>query len=164
MRLHWTGTALCLAVALGGCAYAPSGTLVDALEPAGTSGYVSPGSELASAPATGSTASPSAAVDGASLPEPNAYAASGQTAVPADGRPTQAATGTQAAAAVAARAPGALLSTDQAAATRDQLLDIARARGASARGASTTTAADLLRLRETHAQDAIAEIEAAADE
>lgn len=68
MRLHWTGTALCLAVALGGCAYAPSGTLVDALEPAGTSGYVSPGSELASAPASGSTASPSAAVDGASLP------------------------------------------------------------------------------------------------
>ena len=154
MRLHWTGTALCLAMALGGCAYAPSGTLVEALEPAGTGPYVTPGSELAAT----SSATPA---NGTALPAPSAYAAPGQTVTPGN---TTAATGSQAAAAVAARAPGALLSTDQAAATRNQLLDMARTRGTPARAASTTTAADLLRLRETHGADAIAEIEAAADD
>ena len=129
--------------------------MVEALEPAGTGPYVTSGSELAAARSGTSS-------DGVTLPEPSAYAAPGQTVAPSGTQTTTAATGTQAAAAVAARAPGALLSTDQAAATRNQLLDMARTRGTPAGGASSTTAADLLRLRETHGADAIAEIEAAA--
>lgn len=188
MRSGVRGLVVGVAVALGGCAYAPSGTVLEVLEASSTtydtSTYGAAGqiggqaadqsagqnaSQSASQSgiqsgiqSSGETAAASAQASAAAsqgaAPPPSAYAA--PAASPAAGGPP--ATGSQAAAANAARAPGALLSADEAAATRERLLGIARARGGAGGYRPSVSAGELKTLRETHGQAAIRDIEEAA--
>ncbi|MHC5653816.1 hypothetical protein [Stappia sp. ICDLI1TA098] len=144
MRLQGLALATCMAALLGGCAYAPSGTLIDALEPTSTAATPLPDG-------TGVAATPTTAA-------PSAYAAPRDLLTPPRN-------GTSAAAAIAAgtaRAPGSLLSADEAAAQRNSLVSIARSRGGPAGPGASMTAGQLEELRATHGNAAIREIEAAA--
>lgn len=133
---------------LTGCAYAPSGTLIDALEPEGVSrsGMMAPAS-TARAPA------PEVAVPDAGLTAATPPVAYGPTG-------TVDRVGQGAAIAAPIRNPDGLLTEDAAAATRTRLQEIARSRGGASRPANSSSVIQLKKLGESHGARAISEIEA----
>lgn len=135
---------------LAGCAYAPSGTLVDALEPEGVSR-----SSMMAAPASAAPApAPEVAVPDTDLPAATPPVAYGPTTGPVDGA------GQGAAIAAPIRNPDGLLTEDAAAATRARLQEIARSRGGASHPANASSVNQLKKLGESHGARAISEIEA----
>jgi len=134
---------------LTGCAYAPSGTLIDALEPEGVSrsGMMAPAS-TARAPA------PEVAVPDAGLTAATPPVAYGPTTGTVDR------VGQGAAIAAPIRNPDGLLTEDAAAATRARLQEIARSRGGASHPANASSVNQLKKLGESHGARAISEIEA----
>lgn len=147
-------TTFLVSTLVAGCAYAPSGTLIDALEPEGSprAAATSPVTPQigAAQPATPSSTTAEAA---APLTPPVAY---GPTGVPAMSGPV-AQQGIAATPSV--RDPDGLLTEDAAAATRSRLQEIARSRG-GARPAVASSVSQLKKLGESHGARAISEIEA----
>lgn len=133
---------------LAGCAYAPSGTLVDALEPEGVSrsGMMAPAT-------TARVPSPEVAIPGTGLPAATPPVAYGPTG-------TIEGVGQGAAVAAPIRSPDGLLTEDAAAATRTRLQEIARSRGGASRPANSSSVIQLKKLGESHGARAISEIEA----
>lgn len=161
MRYRCLAILLLTSAMVTGCAYAPSGTLVEALEPehAQRATLTAPASqaELARQPAAGAPTDLAAGVPDTglqSLPPPTAYGPTGEAvaAVPGQAGPLGAGQ--------AGGGPGVLLSRDQADATRDWLKGIAQTRSTGARPRASTTASQLRELRENHGSRAISEIEA----
>ncbi len=143
-------TTFLVSALVAGCAYAPSGTLIDALEPEG-SPRAAASSPLATAqPATTSSAATEAMP---TLTPPVAY---GPTGAPARSGPV-AEQGI--AATPSMRDPDGLLTEDAAAATRSRLQEIARSRGGT-RPAVASSVSQLKKLGESHGARAISEIEA----
>lgn len=137
-------TTILASALVAGCAYAPSGTLIDALEPEGSP-------RAAMTPPAVSTQT--AAEPMAPLTPPVAY---GPTGMPAVSGPV-AERGI--AGPSATRDAEGLLTEDAAAATRSQLQEIARSRGGS-RAAVSSNVNQLKMLGESHGARAISEIEA----
>lgn len=166
MRYRCLAILLLTSAMVTGCAYAPSGTLVEALEPEHARGttLTAPASqaELSRQPAAGAPTDLAAGVPDTglqSLPPPTAYGPTGEAvaAVPGEVGPLGAG---QAGTNPDGGGPGTLLSRDQADATRDWLKGIAQTRSAGARPRASTTAGQLRELRENHGSRAISEIEA----
>lgn len=160
MRNRCLAILLLTSVMVSGCAYAPSGTLIEALEPENSNRATF---EPAVQPRPSGQSASGAPVDLAgnapgtdlqSLPPPTAYGPTGEAvvAVPGQAGPLGANR--------AGGAPDALLSRDEADATRDWLKGIARTRSTGARPHGSTTASQLRDLRENHGSRAISEIEA----
>ena len=159
MRYRCLAILLLTSAMVTGCAYAPSGTLVEALEPehAQRATLTAPASqaELTRQPAAGAPTDLAAGVPDTGLQSlPTAYGPTGEVvaAVPGQAGPLGAGQ--------AGGGPGALLSRDQADATRDWLKGIAQTRSTGARPRASTTASQLRELRENHGSRAISEIEA----
>lgn len=153
MRL---GLVICVAGLLGGCAYAPSGTLFEALD--GSDPYVSPGTASAVMPGAGQSA-PSAAVEegtGTSSRTPVEQAFQSSTA-PAGSASTGALSG-------APSISRGLMSYEQAQEQRMRLQELARDRDAIATPRATTSAEALKRLWAEHADRAVQDIEGPADQ
>lgn len=137
-------TTILASALVAGCAYAPSGTLIDALEPEG-----SPRAAVTSPAGSMQTATEPMAP----LTPPVAY---GPTGLPAVSGPVaeQGIAPTS-----STRDPDGLLTEDAAAATRSRLQEIARSRGGS-RPAVSSNVNQLKILGESHGARAISEIEA----
>lgn len=144
-----------MALIVGACAYAPSGTLVDAFEPVPASGGAASGAEArssATAGAQGTTAERLAgSATAASAPVANADASRPETPATAFFTPYD--------------FDSQLLSLEEQEATRRRLLDIAAGRaGASPPAPAQSGAEALRRLGAEHGQRAIREIEADAED
>jgi hypothetical protein len=145
------------AALLGGCAYAPSGTLFEALD--GGDPYVSPGTASTTMPAVG-LSSQTAAVSETGAGTPSG-APLEQALQPA------AAPAESARAGVLSGAPSVsrgLMSYEEAEEQRLRLQELARNRGAIATPRATTSLDKLKRLWAEHADSAIRDIEGPADE
>jgi hypothetical protein len=144
-------TTILASALVAGCAYAPSGTLIDALEP-----EHSPRAAVTSPAGAGQPASPAIATETmAPLTPPVAY---GPTGVPAVSGPVaeQGIAGNS-----RIRDAEGLLTEDAAAATRSRLQEIARSRGGSRAAVSNSNSVNQLKmLGESHGARAISEIEA----
>lgn len=154
MRL---GLVICVAGLLGGCAYAPSGTLFEALD--GSDPYVSPGTASAVMPGAGQSAQSAAAVEagtGTSSGTPVEQAFQSSTA-PAGSASTGALSG-------APSISRGLMSYEQAQEQRMRLQELARDRDAIATPRATTSAEALKRLWAEHADRAVQDIEGPADQ
>ena len=161
MRNRCLAILLLTSVMVAGCAYAPSGTLVEALEPENAQRATL--AEPAAQPRLSGQSVPGAPVDLAgsvsgaglqSLPPPTAYGPTGAAVAAVPGKAGPLGAGQ------ASGGPDTLLSRDQADATRDWLKEIARTRSTGPRPHGSTTASQLRELRENHGSRAISEIEA----
>jgi hypothetical protein len=159
MRLMRLWLVICVAGLLGGCAYAPSGTLFEALD--GNDPYVSPGTASAVMPGAGQTAQSAAAQTGTSGDVAAEQAFQSATAQSATALPETGPAGVLSGAPSVSRG---LMSYEQAQEQRMRLQELARDRDAIATPRATTSAEALKRLWAEHADRAIQDIEGPATE
>ncbi|MCA1240887.1 hypothetical protein LC092_00395 [Stappia stellulata] len=148
---------ICVAGLLGGCAYAPSGTLFEALD--GGDPYVSPGTASAVMPGAGQLAQSAAAVEagtGTSSGTPVEQGFQSST-TPAGNASTGALSG-------APSVSRGLMSYEEAEEQRLRLQELARNREAIATPRATTSLDKLKRLWAEHADRAVQDIEGPAGE
>jgi hypothetical protein len=146
---------ICVAGFLGGCAYAPSGTLFEALD--GSDPYASPGTASTVMPGDSQTGQ-SATVAGAA---PSGNVSAEQAVQSATARTDGAPAGVLSGAPSVSRG---LMSYEQAQEQRMRLQELARDRDAIATPRATTSAEALKRLWAEHADRAIQDIETPATE
>lgn len=151
---------ICAVGLLGGCAYAPSGTLFEALD--GSDPYASPGTASAVMPGAGRPAqSAAAAQTGTSGDVPAEQAFQSETAQSATAPAETASSGVLSGAPSVSRG---LMSYEQAQEQRLRLQELARDRDAIATPRATTSPDALKRLWAEHADRAIQDIEGPADQ
>ncbi|WP_157727553.1 hypothetical protein [Stappia sp. ES.058] len=154
--MNRVGLVIVVAGFLGGCAYAPSGTLFEALD--GGDPYASPGT--ASSPMPDDGLSANAAV---TVADDRAYrGAPAQQSLQSAGSSAEAAS-----VGVLSGAPSVsrgLMSYEEAEQKRLRMQELARSRGTTVSPRATTSLEKLKRLRAEHADRAIRDIEGPADE
>ncbi len=158
MRKTCLAALILTTVSVAGCAYAPSGTLVEALEPEGSSRATFQTRLPRAAGTAGAAGQLADETSGPieTLPPPTAYGPTGEPVVAVPGEAGPLAQGGQG----PRRDAHGLLTSDEADATRAWLQEIARNRSTGVRPRGSTSASQLRELRETHGARAISEIEA----